>query len=112
MHGGWRWITLTFRPRLDALGEQIQLIYYDHRGNGRSQRPASLAGVGSARSFWGVRDGTISVIALRISKAIGGTGAPPAAFTCMWLRILGISCAQPLGAFICVSTKFRTTLQF
>jgi proline iminopeptidase len=30
---------------VDPLGERVQLIYYDHRGNGRSHRPASFDGI-------------------------------------------------------------------
>ena len=45
MHGGLGVDHTVFRPWLDLLGDRFQLIFYDHRGNGRSERPASLAGV-------------------------------------------------------------------
>ncbi len=45
MHGGLGLDHTCFRPWLDKLGEQVELIYYDHRGNGRSSRPDSLEGV-------------------------------------------------------------------
>ncbi len=45
MHGGLGVDHTVFRPWLDPLGDRFQLIFYDHRGNGRSERPASLAGV-------------------------------------------------------------------
>jgi proline iminopeptidase len=48
MHGGLGLDHTYFRPWLDKLGEHAELIYYDHRGNGRSSRPASLAGVDHA----------------------------------------------------------------
>jgi proline iminopeptidase len=38
MHGGLGWDHGYFRPWLDALGRDVELIYYDHRGNGRSER--------------------------------------------------------------------------
>jgi proline iminopeptidase len=36
MHGGPGLSHAYFRPYLDALGQTAELIYYDHRGNGRS----------------------------------------------------------------------------
>jgi proline iminopeptidase len=42
MHGGPGLDHTIFRPWLDQLAEQVDLIYYDHRGNGRSTRPASM----------------------------------------------------------------------
>src|SRR5512139_2027697 len=42
MHGGPGLDHTIFRPWLDPLGEQVKLIYYDHRGNGRSTRPATM----------------------------------------------------------------------
>jgi proline iminopeptidase len=42
MHGGPGLDHTIFRPWLDPLGEQAELIYYDHRGNGRSTRPATM----------------------------------------------------------------------
>lgn len=38
MHGGLGVDHSYFRPVLDPLGDIFQLIYYDHRGNGRSDR--------------------------------------------------------------------------
>lgn len=43
MHGGLGWDHTLFRPWLDPLADDLQLIYYDHRGNGRSPRPADPA---------------------------------------------------------------------
>ncbi len=48
MHGGLGLDHTYFRPWLDRLGECAELIYYDHRGNGRSSKTASLAGVDHA----------------------------------------------------------------
>lgn len=39
MHGGPGVDHTCFRPWLDALGDVLRLVYYDHRGNGRSSRP-------------------------------------------------------------------------
>ena len=48
MHGGLGLDHTYFRPWLDKLGEHAELVYYDHRGNGRSSRTMSLAGVDHA----------------------------------------------------------------
>jgi proline iminopeptidase len=45
MHGGLGLDHTYFRPWLDQLGDTVQVIYYDHRGNGRSERPADWSGV-------------------------------------------------------------------
>ncbi len=45
MHGGLGLDHTYFRPWLDPLGEDVQLIFYDLYGNGRSERPASYDGV-------------------------------------------------------------------
>jgi proline iminopeptidase len=45
MHGGPGLDHTIFRPWLDKLDEQVELIYYDHRGNGRSTRPASMESI-------------------------------------------------------------------
>lgn len=45
MHGGLGLDHTYFRPWLDPLAEDLRLIYYDHRGNGRSDRPDSLEGI-------------------------------------------------------------------
>ncbi len=45
MHGGLGLDHSYFRPWLDALASSADLIYYDHRGNGRSERPASMDGI-------------------------------------------------------------------
>lgn len=39
MHGGLGLDHTYFRPWLDVLGKHLELVYYDHRGNGRSSRP-------------------------------------------------------------------------
>ena len=44
MHGGMGLDHSYLRRGLDPLGMQAQLVYYDHRGNGRSPRPATAAG--------------------------------------------------------------------
>jgi len=44
MHGGMGLDHTYFRPWLDPLGETAQLIYYDHRGNGRSTRLTDFTG--------------------------------------------------------------------
>lgn len=43
MHGGLGPDHSYFRPWLDALGDELELIYYDHRGGGRSSRLESFA---------------------------------------------------------------------
>ena len=48
MHGGLGLDHTTLRPWHDALSERAELIYYDHRGNGRSERPANLDDVDHA----------------------------------------------------------------
>jgi proline iminopeptidase len=45
MHGGMGLDHTLFRPWLDALSDTAQLIYFDHRGNGRSTRPETFAGI-------------------------------------------------------------------
>lgn len=45
MHGGLGLDHTYFRPWLDGLSDQIELIFYDHRGNGRSERPSSMDGI-------------------------------------------------------------------
>lgn len=39
MHGGLGLDHTYLHPNLDPLGDMMQLIFYDHRGNGRSGRP-------------------------------------------------------------------------
>ena len=39
MHGGLGVDHSQFREGLDPLGDVLRLVYYDHRGNGRSGRP-------------------------------------------------------------------------
>lgn len=39
MHGGLGFDHTYLHPWLDGLGSQLRLIYYDHRGMGRSGRP-------------------------------------------------------------------------
>ncbi len=48
MHGGLGFDHTYFRPWVDPLAEDFTLILYDHRGNGRSERPPSLEGVDHA----------------------------------------------------------------
>lgn len=38
MHGGLGFDHTSFRPWLDPLADRCELVYYDHRGNGRSRR--------------------------------------------------------------------------
>ena len=45
LHGGMGLDHSYFRPWLDPLAERMQLIYYDHRGNGRSTRLANFDGI-------------------------------------------------------------------
>lgn len=45
LHGGLGLDHTYFRPWLDPLGEHVELVYYDHRGNGRSDRPADWSGI-------------------------------------------------------------------
>ncbi len=40
MHGGLGFDHTVLHPWLDPLGDTLHLIYYDHRGNGRSGRPS------------------------------------------------------------------------
>lgn len=40
MHGGLGFDHTYLHPWLDPLGDVLHLVYYDHRGNGRSGRPA------------------------------------------------------------------------
>lgn len=46
MHGGLGLDHTYLRPWLDPLADDLRVVYYDHRGNGRSERPESLEGVG------------------------------------------------------------------
>src|SRR5215831_21176063 len=39
MHGGLGMDHTHMHPWLDPLGDRLRLIYYDHRGNGKSGRP-------------------------------------------------------------------------
>jgi len=39
MHGGLGFDHTYLHPSLDPLGDMLHLVYYDHRGNGRSGRP-------------------------------------------------------------------------
>jgi proline iminopeptidase len=45
MHGGLGLDHTYFRPWMDQLGDTVQVIYYDHRGNGRSERPADWSDI-------------------------------------------------------------------
>jgi proline iminopeptidase len=48
MHGGLGLDHTYFRPWLDPLADRVQLIYYDHSGNGRSPRPQGFEDVSHA----------------------------------------------------------------
>jgi len=48
MHGGSGLDHTYFRPWLDTLSNQVQLIYYDQLGQGRSTRPESYEGISMA----------------------------------------------------------------
>jgi len=48
MHGGMGFDHTYFRPWLDPLSEKAELIYYDHRGNGRSSLMESYDGFDAA----------------------------------------------------------------
>jgi proline iminopeptidase len=50
MHGGSGLDHTYFRPWLDPLINQVQLIYYDQQGQGRSTRPESYEGI--SMSTW------------------------------------------------------------
>ena len=50
MHGGSGLDHTYFRPWLDTLSDQVQLIYYDQLGQGRSTRPESYEGI--SMSTW------------------------------------------------------------
>ncbi len=45
MHGGPGLDHTYFLPWFDALCSQMEIIYYDHRMSGRSERPRDLAGI-------------------------------------------------------------------
>ncbi len=49
MHGGLGFDHTYFRPWLDPLAEQMELVFYDHRGHGRSSPIADWQGVDHAR---------------------------------------------------------------
>lgn len=42
MHGGLGLDHTYLRPWLDPLADDLRVVYYDHRGNGRSERPERL----------------------------------------------------------------------
>src|SRR5258708_40322498 len=50
MHGGSGLDHTYFRPWLDTLSNQVQLIYYDQLGQGLSTRPESYEGI--SMSTW------------------------------------------------------------
>lgn len=45
MHGGMGLDHTCFRPWLDPLADRIQIIYYDHRGNGQSTPIENFSGI-------------------------------------------------------------------
>jgi proline iminopeptidase len=49
MHGGMGFDQTTLSPWLDPLGDCCELIYYDHRGNGRSDPPADWSALDHAQ---------------------------------------------------------------
>jgi proline iminopeptidase len=49
LHGGMGFDLSTLSPWLDPLSRSCELIYYDHRGNGRSERPVDWAGINHDR---------------------------------------------------------------
>ncbi|MCW5882527.1 MAG: alpha/beta fold hydrolase [Anaerolineae bacterium] len=48
MHGGLGLDHTYFRPYLDPLADDVELIYYDHRDNGRSSRSTDISAVSHA----------------------------------------------------------------
>jgi proline iminopeptidase len=48
MHGGLGFDHIYFRPWVDPLADNFTVIFYDHRGNGRSERPPNLDDVSHA----------------------------------------------------------------
>jgi proline iminopeptidase len=48
MHGGLGFDHSYFRPALDALSAHLRVVYYDHRGNGRSDEPSDWRTVSHA----------------------------------------------------------------
>lgn len=50
MHGGLGLDHTCFRPWLDTLADEFSLVYYDHRGNGRSPEPEDWSKV--THSTW------------------------------------------------------------
>ena len=48
MHGGMGFDHTYFRPWLDPLSDRMELIYYDHRGNGRSTLADDFTGISPA----------------------------------------------------------------
>lgn len=45
MHGGMGFDQKTLRPWLEPLSDSCELVFYDHRGNGRSARPGDWSRV-------------------------------------------------------------------
>ena len=45
MHGGLGLDHTYFLPWFDSLCAQMEIIYYDHRSNGRSERPQGMGGI-------------------------------------------------------------------
>jgi proline iminopeptidase len=45
MHGGLGWDHTYLRAGLRPLEDRVEVIYFDHRGNGRSERPESWEGI-------------------------------------------------------------------
>lgn len=53
MHGGLGFDHTCLHPWLDPMGDVMHLVYYDHRGNGRSDRPPSRDATHDRRTFHG-----------------------------------------------------------
>ena len=49
MHGGLGFDHQYFRPFLDPLADSAKLVFYDHLGHGRSDRPADFSDLTFAR---------------------------------------------------------------
>ena len=49
MHGGLGFDHQYFRPFLDPLADSAKLVFYDHLGHGKSDRPADFADLTFAR---------------------------------------------------------------
>ena len=71
MHGGLGFDHTYLHPWLDPLGDIFDLIYYDHRGNGRSGRPP----LDTLTLSQFAADADASQVSYRLSGWFGGAGA-------------------------------------